>query len=52
MRKICRAPVLCMLLMAFDTTIAGLIAAADKDHAGTGTYCIIQDSRSSSGGSR
>lgn len=53
MRKICRAPVLCMLLLAaFDTTIAGLIAAADKDHAGTGTYCIIQDSRSSSGGSR
>lgn len=36
MRKICRAPVLCMLLLtAFDTTIAGLIAAADKDHAGT-----------------
>ena len=29
MRKICRAPVLCMLLLtAFDTTIAGLIAAA------------------------
>lgn len=52
MRKIYRAPVLCMLLTAFDTTIAGLIAAADKDHAGTGTYCIIQDSRSSSGGSR
>ncbi len=51
MRKICRAPVLCMLLTAFDTTISGLIAAADKDHAGTGTYCIIQDSRSS-GGSR
>jgi hypothetical protein len=52
MRKICRALVLCMLLAAFDTTIAGLIAAADKDRAGTGTYCIIQDSRSSSGGSR
>ena len=52
MKKICRAPVLCMLLLtAFDTTIAGLIAAADKDHAGTGAYCIIQDSRSS-GGSR
>ena len=51
MRKICRALVLCMLLAAFDTTIAGLIAAADKDRAGT-TYCIIQDSRSSSGGSR
>ena len=29
MRKICRALVLCMLLLAaFDTTIAGLIAAA------------------------
>ena len=53
MRKICRAPVLCALLLtAFDTTISGLIAAAEKDHAGTGTYCIIQDSRSSSGGSR
>ncbi len=52
MRKICRALVLCMLLAAFDPTIAGLIAAADKDRAGTGTYCIIQDSRSSSGGSR
>lgn len=53
MRKICRAPVLCTLLLAaFDTTIAGLIAAADKDRAGTGTCCIIQDSRSSSGGSR
>lgn len=52
MRKICRALVLCMLLAAFDTTIAGLIAAVDKDRAGTGTYCIIQDSRSSSGGSR
>lgn len=52
MRKICRALVLCMLLAAYDTTIAGLIAAADKDRAGTGTYCIIQDSRSSSGGSR
>ena len=51
MRKICRALVLCMLLLAaFDTTIAGLIAA-DKGHAVTGTYCIIQDSRSS-GGSR
>lgn len=52
MRKICRAPVLCMLLAAFDTTIAGLIAAADKSRAVTGIYCIIQDSRSSSGGSR
>ena len=32
MRKICRALVLCMLLLAaFDTTIAGLIAAVDKD---------------------
>ena len=36
MRKICRALVLCMLLLAaFDTTIAGLIAAVDKDHAVT-----------------
>ena len=58
MRKICRAPVLCMLLLtAFDTTIAGLISAADKDHAvtmtdaETGTYYIVRDSRSS-GGSR
>ena|GEM_PF-544411 len=58
MRKICRALVLCMLLLAaFDTTIAGLIAAADKDHAvtmtdaETGTYYIVRDSRSS-GGSR
>lgn len=52
MRKICRALVLCMLLLtAFDTTIAGLIAAADKDHAVTGTYYIVRDSRSS-GGSR
>ena len=58
MRKICRALVLCMLrLAAFDTTIAGLIAAADKDHAvtmtdaETGTYYIVRDSRSS-GGSR
>lgn len=58
MRKICRAPVLCMLLLAaFDTTIAGLIAAVDKDHAvtmtdaETGTYYIVRDSRSS-GGSR
>ena len=48
MRKICRALVLCMLLLAaFDTTIAGLIAAADKDHAvtmtdaETGTYYIV-----------
>ena len=50
MKKICRAPVLCALLLtAFDTTISGLIAAADKDHAGTGTYYIIRDS---SGGSR
>ena len=48
MRKICRALVLCMLLLAaFDTTIAGLIAAVDKDHAvtmtdaetGTATSC-------------
>ena len=58
MRKICRALVLCMqLLAAFDTTIAGLIAAVDKDHAvtmtdaETGTYYIVRDSRSS-GGSR
>lgn len=52
MKKICRAPVLCALLLtAFDTTIAGLIAAADKDRAGTGTYYIVRDSRSS-GGSR
>ena len=58
MRKICRALVLCMLLLAaFDTTIAGLIAAADKDHAvtmtdaETGTYYIVRDSRSN-GGSR
>ena len=47
MRKICRALVLCMLLLAaFDTTIAGLIAAVDKDHAvtmtdaETGTYSV------------
>ena len=53
MRKICRALVLCMLLLAaFDTTIAGLIAAVDKDHAvtmtdaETGTYYIVRDSRS------
>ena len=58
MRKICRALVLCMLLLAaFDITIAGLIAAVDKDHAvtmtdaETGTYYIVRDSRSS-GGSR
>jgi len=58
MRKICRALVLCMLLLAaFDTTIAGLIAAVDKDHAvtmtdaETGTYYIVRDSRSN-GGSR
>ena len=58
MRKICRALVLGMLLLAaFDTTIAGLIAAVDKDHAVTmtdavtGTYYIVRDSRSS-GGSR
>lgn len=57
-RKICRALVLCMLLLAaFDTTIAGLIAAVDKDHAvtmtdaETGTYYIVRDSRSN-GGSR
>lgn len=48
MRKICRALVLCMLL----TAAGAAIAAADKGRAGTGTYCIIQDSRSSSGGSR
>lgn len=48
MRKICRAPVLCALLLAaFDTTIA----AADKGHAETGTYYIVRDSRSN-GGSR
>lgn len=53
MRKICRALVLCMLLLtAAGAAIAGLIAAADKSRAVTGTYCIIQDSRSSSGGSR
>ena len=57
MRKICRALVLCMLLLAaFDTTIAGLIAAVDKRgevyyDAKTGTYYIVRDSRSS-GGSR
>lgn len=51
MRKICRALVLCVLLAAFDTTIAGLIAAADKSRAVTGTYYIVRDSRSS-GGSR
>lgn len=52
MRKICRALVLYMLLLAaFDTTIAGLIAAADKSRAETGTYYIVRDSRSS-GGSR
>lgn len=49
MRKICRALVLCMLLLAFDTTIAGLIAAADKDHAGTGTYYIVRDSSGGNG---
>lgn len=49
MRKICRAPVLCMLLTAFDTTIAGLIAAADKDHAETGTYYIVRDSSGGNG---
>ena len=56
MRKICRALVLCMLLLAaFDTTIAGLIAAADKDHAVTmtaaqpGTYYIVRDSRRNGG---
>lgn len=49
MRKICRALVLCMLLL---TAAGAAIAAADKGRAGTGTYCIIQDSRSSSGGSR
>ena len=51
MRKICRALVLCMLLAAVDTTIAGLIAASDKSRAETGTYYIVRDSRSS-GGSR
>ena len=50
MRKICRAPGLCMLLLtAFDTTIAGLIAAADKDHAETGTYYIVRDSNGGNG---
>lgn len=49
MRKIYRAPVLCMLLTAFDTTIAGLIAAADKDHAETGTYYIVRDSSGGNG---
>ncbi len=56
MRKICRALVLCMLLLAaFDTTIAGLIAAADKDHAvtmtdaETGTYYIVRDSSGGNG---
>lgn len=52
MKKIGRILALCVLLLAaFDTTIAGLIAAADKDHAVTGTYYIVRDSRSS-GGSR
>ena len=58
MRKICRALVLCMLLLAdFETTFAGLISAVDKEHAvkmtdaETGTYYIVRDSRSS-GGSR
>ena len=50
MRKICRAPVLCVLLLAaFDTTIAGLIAAADKGHAVTGTYYIVRDSSGGNG---
>lgn len=56
MRKICRALVLCMLLLAaFDTTIAGLIAAVDKDHAvtmtdaETGTYYIVRDSSGGNG---
>lgn len=51
MKKLGRILALCVLLLAFDTTIAGLIAAADKDHAETGTYYIVRDSRSS-GGSR
>ena len=58
MKKIGRILALCVLLLAaFDTTLAGLIAAADKDHAvtmtdaETGTYYIVRDSRSS-GGSR
>ncbi len=51
MKKLGRILALCVLLLAFDTTIAGLIAAADKDRAGTGTYYIVRDSRSS-GGSR
>ena len=50
MRKICRALVLCRLLLtAFDTTIAGLIAAADKDRAETGTYYIVRDSSGGNG---
>lgn len=52
MKKIGQILALCVLLLAaFDTTIAGLIAAADKDRAETGTYYIVRDSRSS-GGSR
>lgn len=51
MKKLGRILALCVLLLAFDTTIAGLIAAADKDHAETSTYYIVRDSRSS-GGSR
>lgn len=58
MKKLDRILALCVLLLAaFGTTIAGLIAAADKDHtvtmtdAETGTYYIVRDSRSS-GGSR
>lgn len=48
MRKICRALVLCMLLLA---AAGAAIAAADKGHAETGTYYIVRDSRSN-GGSR
>mgnify|MGYP006988657400 CR=1 FL=1 len=49
MKKLGRILALCVLLLAFDTTIAGLIAAADKDHAGTGTYCIVRDSSGGNG---
>lgn len=49
MKKIGRILALCVLLLAFDTTIAGLIAAADKDHAETGTYCIVRDSSGGNG---
>lgn len=50
MKKLGRILALCVLLLtAFDTTIAGLIAAADKDHAGTGAYCIVRDSSGGNG---